>query len=94
MRNIKLTIEYDGSLYHGWQSQVNATAVQDVVASAVRSLTGEQCKLTGSSRTDTGVHAQGQVANFFTESKIPADKFSLALNAQLPYDIVIKKSEE
>jgi tRNA pseudouridine38-40 synthase len=94
MRNIKLTIEYDGTFYHGWQSQTNACAVQDVVSEAVSRLTGEECKLTGSSRTDTGVHALGQTANFYTSSKIPADKFSYAINSFLPEDIVIKKSEE
>jgi tRNA pseudouridine38-40 synthase len=94
MRNIKLSIEYDGTGYHGWQSQVNATAVQDVICSAIRGLTGETINLTGSSRTDTGVHAYGQVANFLTASEIPADRFSYALNGALPYDIVIKRSEE
>lgn len=94
MRNIKLTIEYDGTDYHGWQSQINATAVQDTVTRAVNGLTGESCSITGSSRTDTGVHALGQVCNFFTESTIPADKFALALNTKLPKDVVIRKSEE
>lgn len=94
MRNIKLTIEYDGTAYHGWQSQINAIAVQDTVTDAVNSLTGENCSITGSSRTDTGVHALGQVCNFFTGSAIPSDKFSFALNTLLPDDIVIRKSEE
>ncbi len=94
MRNIKLTIEYDGTAYHGWQSQINATAVQDIVTNAVYSLIGEVCSLNGSSRTDAGVHALGQVCNFFTESSIPADKFAFALNTLLPEDVVIRKSEE
>jgi len=94
MRNIKLIVEYDGTAYHGWQSQDNATAVQDVVTEAVNRLTGEKCSIIGSSRTDTGVHALGQVCNFFTNSKIPADKFAFALNTMLPDDIVIKHSEE
>lgn len=94
MRNIKLTIEYDGTNYHGWQSQSNAVTIQDVVKKAICTLTGEECVLTGASRTDRGVHALGQVANFFTNSKIPADKFSFALNTLLPDDIVIKDSEE
>ncbi|OGO80217.1 MAG: tRNA pseudouridine(38-40) synthase TruA [Clostridiales bacterium GWC2_40_7] len=94
MRNIKLIIEYDGTGYHGWQSQINATAVQDVVGSAIKKLTGEEITLTGSSRTDTGVHALGQVANFLTASRIPEDKFAYALNSMLPEDIVIRKSEE
>lgn len=94
MRNIKLTIEYDGTAFSGWQSQNNARAVQDVVANAVRELTGEDCKLVGASRTDAGVHALGQTANFFTSSKIPADKFSYALNTVLPADVTIRSSEE
>ncbi len=94
MRNIKLTIEYDGTGYHGWQSQVNARAVQDVVAEAVRKLTNENSVITGASRTDTGVHAFGQVCNFFTETVIPEDKFAFALNTLLPEDITVKRSEE
>lgn len=94
MRNIKLLIEYEGTKYHGWQSQINALAIQDVIRNALKKLTDEDVNLTGSSRTDVGVHAFGQVANFLTESSIPADKFSHALNAVLPGDIVIKGSEE
>ena len=94
MRNIKLTIEYDGTAYHGWQSQVNAAAIQDVVGAAVNRLTEEACTLYGSSRTDAGVHAYGQVANFRTASGIPADKFAFALNTLLPQDIAVVKSEE
>mgnify|MGYP005847279467 CR=1 FL=1 len=94
MRNIKLTIEYDGTNYHGWQSQNNAFTIQAAIQAAIGRLTGEDCKLIGSGRTDTGVHALGQVANFKTDSKIPAERFSYALNSLLPPDIVIKKSEE
>ena len=94
MRNIKLTIEYDGTNYHGWQSQINAIAIQDVISGELKKLMGEKCNLIGSSRTDVGVHALGQVANFITSSNIPAEKFAYALNSMLPRDIVIKKSEE
>ncbi|PNT91234.1 tRNA pseudouridine(38-40) synthase TruA [Clostridium thermosuccinogenes] len=94
MRNIKLTIEYDGTNYHGWQSQTNAVTVQDVVKRAIESLTGEDCDLVGSSRTDVGVHALGQVANFHTNSGIPGEKFAYALNNLLPEDIVIRESED
>lgn len=94
MRNIKLIIEYDGTDYHGWQSQQNAVAVQDVVRKAIKKLTGEDVTLTGSSRTDTGVHAYGQVANFMTDSRIPADRFCYAINTNLPEDIAIKSSVE
>lgn len=94
MRNIKLTIEYDGTGYHGWQSQVNAISVQGVLEKALSSLTGEACSLTGASRTDAGVHACGQTANFFTDSNIPPSKYFLALNSIIPDDISIVKSEE
>ncbi|MDP4183093.1 MAG: tRNA pseudouridine(38-40) synthase TruA [Bacillota bacterium] len=94
MRNIKITIEYDGTDYHGWQSQENAVSVQGVIEEALSKLTGENINIIGASRTDTGVHAYGQVANFFTESKIPAEKFFLAANCQLPSDISIVGSEE
>ncbi|HHW00721.1 MAG TPA: tRNA pseudouridine(38-40) synthase TruA [Clostridiaceae bacterium] len=94
MRNIKLIIEYDGTSYHGWQSQNNAVAVQDVIEKALLKLTGEKCSIIGSGRTDAGVHALGQVANFVTNSNIPPEKFSYALNNILPDDIVIRNSEE
>ncbi|MCX7843636.1 MAG: tRNA pseudouridine(38-40) synthase TruA [Clostridia bacterium] len=94
MRNIKLTIEYDGTNYHGWQIQSNAVSVQEVLEQAISKLTAEEISLTGCSRTDVGVHALGQVANFFTDSRIPPDRFSYALNRILPEDIVIKHSEE
>lgn len=94
MRNIRLLIEYDGTAFHGWQSQINARAVQDEVSRAIKIVTGEDCILTGSSRTDTGVHALGQVANFWTDSKIPPDKYVYALRSVLPEDIVIRRSEE
>jgi tRNA pseudouridine38-40 synthase len=93
-RNIKLIIEYDGTGYHGWQSQVNSLAVQDVVTDSIKEITGEDCCLTGSSRTDAGAHATGFVANFKTNSRIPPGKFSYALNTVLPEDIVIKHSCE
>ncbi len=94
MRNIRLLIEYDGTAFHGWQSQINARAVQDEVEKAVRLVTGEECGITGASRTDTGVHALGQVANFMTASKIPPDKYVYTLRSVLPDDVVIKKSDE
>lgn len=94
MKNVKLTIEYDGTNYHGWQVQSNAKTVQGTVERAIHGLTGEEITITGSSRTDQGVHAYGQVANFLTHSNIPQDRFSYALNRMLPEDIVIKKSEE
>jgi len=94
MRNIKVIIEYDGTGYHGWQSQENAVSVQRVAEDAFKKLTGENIKLIGASRTDTGVHAYGQTANFYTESKIPGEKFFLAVNCLLPPDISVVHSEE
>lgn len=94
MKNIKLTIEYEGTHYHGWQSQINAVTVQDVIQNALQKLTGEDCDLIGSSRTDMGVHALGMTANFHTSSSIPSEKVSYALNNLLPEDIVIRSSEE
>ena len=94
MRNIKLTIEYDGTRYNGWQSQSNGSAIQDKIEDAIYKLTNEKVRIAGAGRTDSGVHAYGQVANFYTSSSIPADKFSFALNTILPEDIVVKKSEE
>ncbi len=94
MRKIKLTIEYDGTNYHGWQVQKNAKTVQEVIQNAISKLLGEEIGVTGCSRTDVGVHAYGQVAHFLTDSKIPGDKFSYAINNLLPDDIVIKYSEE
>lgn len=94
MRNIKLTIEYDGTNYHGWQIQKNAVTIQEHVEKALSRLLGVQTGVTGCSRTDVGVHAYGQVAHFFTESTIPGEKFSYALNNLLPEDIVVQTSEE
>lgn len=94
MRNIKLTIEYDGAAYHGWQFQENALSVQEVVSRAIKKLTGEDIMPDGAGRTDAGVHAFGQVATFKTASVIPAEKFTIALNSFLPKDVSIKSSEE
>jgi tRNA pseudouridine38-40 synthase len=93
-RNIKLIIEYDGTSYNGWQTQVNAVAISDVISMAIKEFTGEEINLIGASRTDSGVHAYGQVANFNTFSKIPAEKILFAINNKLPPDIVVKESKE
>ena len=94
MRNIKLTIEYDGTLYSGWQKQNNAKTVQETIEKALSKILKAEVSITGSSRTDSGVHAKGMVANFFTDSRIPAEKFREAINTKLPDDIAIIKSEE
>jgi tRNA pseudouridine38-40 synthase len=94
MRNIKLTIEYDGTNYCGWQVQDNGPTIQGSLEKALLSVTGESITVHGSGRTDAGVHARGQVANFTTCSSIPGEKFAYALNNKLPADIVIKHSCE
>ena len=94
MRNIKLIVEYDGTNYCGWQIQKNRISVQEELSRAIKKITNEECEVIGSGRTDAGVHAKGQVANFHTSSRIPEEKFAFALNAVLPCDIVIKSSKE
>lgn len=94
MKRIKLTVAYDGTNYHGWQVQPNADTIEGELNKAISELTGEQIEVIGASRTDAGVHALGNVAVFDTESRIPGEKFSYALNQRLPEDIIIQKSEE
>jgi len=95
MRNIKLTIRYDGTSYSGWQFQKNSRkTIQAVIERASHKITGEKSHLTGSGRTDAGVHATGQVANFRTRSKIPLKNIQMALNAMLPDDIAISAIDE
>ena len=94
MRNIKLTIEYDGKDFNGWQKQPNKLNIQGTIEQAIKSITGEDVELNASGRTDAGVHAFGQVANFKTNSQIPIEKFAIAINSRLKKSIVIKKAEE
>jgi len=96
MRNIRLTIEYDGKDFNGWQKQPNKLNIQGEIERAIEILTGEEhIDLIASGRTDAGVHALGQVANFKTENEsIPIDKFALALNTKLKRSIRIKMAEE
>lgn len=89
---IKLVIEYDGTGYCGWQRQDGDKTVQQTIEDALLNVTGEKTVLHAAGRTDAGVHALGQIAHFDTESHIPPDKFSFALNAKLPPDIRIKNS--
>lgn len=94
-RRIALRISYDGTNYAGWQNQDNAVAVQQVIEEALARLSKtERVPITGASRTDSGVHAMGQVAHFDTETRIPAHKFSFALNTLLPPDVRIQQSWE
>lgn len=94
MRNIKLIIEYDGTNYCGWQRQNNVMTIQEKTERAIEAITGEKILITGSSRTDAGVHAKGYTGNFYTNSKIPVGKFTGAINSKLPRDIVIVHSYE
>lgn len=94
MRNVKLTIEYDGTNYCGWQKQNNEKTIQEEIEKAIYKAVGEVVEVIGSSRTDAGVHARGMVANFKTNATIPFDRFKYAINDKLPDDIAIIESEE
>ncbi len=94
MRNIKLTIEYDGTNYHGWQIQPRMETIQGVIQVKLSMITKADVTLYGAGRTDAGVHALCQVANFKTGSRMTPAEFKLALNSVLPNDIVIKRVEE
>ena len=94
MRNIKLTIEYDGKDFNGWQKQPTKLNIQGTIEQAIKIVTGEEVDLMASGRTDAGVHAFGQVANFKTNSKIPIEKIPIALNSNLKKSIRIISAEE
>ncbi len=94
MRNIKLTIEYDGKNFAGWQTQPGKISIQSEIERAIKEVTGEEIVIIGSGRTDAGVHAIGQVANFHTDSQIEINKIPYAINSKLTKSIVIKKAEE
>ena len=89
MRNIKLVLEYDGTNYHGWQTQPNLPTIQSTIEGALAKLTKNEIQIIGAGRTDSGVHAAGQVANFRTTSQMPLIAFQKGLNATLPSDIVV-----
>lgn len=93
MRNIKITLSYNGYSFHGWQKQQNLRTVEGELEKALFSLTGEQIEVEGSGRTDAGVHALGQVANFFMQNPMPIKNLPRALNNLLPEDIRIEKAE-
>jgi len=94
-RNIKLTIAYDGTDFCGWQRQENERTIQGAIEDALEKLHSHPVSLTGSGRTDSGVHAVGQVANFFTDiDSIPADRFAPALNSSLPHEVRVLESCE
>lgn len=91
--NVKLTIEYDGTNYHGWQIQPNCESIQAVLERAVSTFLGTSTRVTGSGRTDAGVHALGQVVSFSTEKDYTPHRIRRALNALTPQDITIKDIE-
>ncbi len=92
--NIKLTIEYNGIYFSGWQKQKNKLNIQGRIEKAIFDITGEEVELIGAGRTDANVHAYNQVANFRTKSEFPVDKYPVALNAKLKNQIIIKNAEE
>ena len=94
MINIKLTIEYDGKEYGGWQKQPGKLNIQGEIERAIENIMGEKVELIASGRTDAGVHALGQVANFKTNSNIPIEKIPLAINSQVRNSIRIQNAEE
>jgi tRNA pseudouridine38-40 synthase len=94
MKNLKMVVSYDGTAYSGFQSQPSRNTIQDKLVEAIAALTGETVKITGSGRTDAGVHARGQVFNFYTDSAIPTERWSLAINSRLPEDISVLSTEQ
>lgn len=94
MNNYKLTIQYDGTNYAGWQTQENAKTIQGIISGCIKTILREEINLIGSGRTDSGVHALGQVANFRFEDKIDIYQFHHSLNSILPPDISILEIEE
>ena len=94
MKRVKLTVAYDGTNYCGWQIQPNGITIEEVLNNALKDLLGEDIAVIGASRTDSGVHALGNVAVFDTNTQIPAEKIVFALNQRLPEDIRVQQSEE
>lgn len=91
---VMLRVAYDGTNYCGWQLQPNAVTIEGELNKALTELLGEEIQVTGTSRTDAGVHALGNAAVFDTVTRIPAEKICLALNARLPKDIVVQESSQ
>jgi tRNA pseudouridine38-40 synthase len=94
IKNFKITMEYDGSGYHGWQRQKNDRTIQEEIEKAIHTITGQSVSVTGSGRTDAGVHAYAQVANFKCDTHLGAQDLSGGLNALTADDIVILDCEE
>lgn len=92
-KKIKLTLSYDGTCYQGWQRQKSAPTIQQVLEEKLGLMTREQVRVTGSGRTDAGVHAEAQVCHFTTRSEIPLQAFKKGLNSLLPQDILVRRAE-
>ena len=93
-RNIKLTVAYDGTNYHGFQRQANSLTIQQVLEDRLTQVFGHKLRLTGAARTDAGVHAYRQTINFLTTGRIPVDRITWAAKSVLPSDIVVIMAEE
>src|SRR3954468_9129236 len=94
MRNFRLTLSYDGTAFHGWQTQPGLRTVQETLEDALADLAGERVRVNASGRTDTGVHAVGQVVNFRTASRLAPATLLRALNARLPPDVVVREAAD
>jgi tRNA pseudouridine38-40 synthase len=94
MRNIKLTLSYDGSDFNGWQTQPGFRTVQETLEQAIADLTGERIRVNASGRTDAGVHAVGQVVNFYSNTQYTPEVLVRAINARLPPDAVVREAED
>ena len=94
MKRVRLVVAYDGTNYHGWQVQSNGITIESELNRCLTDLLGESIEVIGASRTDSGVHALGNIAVFDTSHQMPAEKISYALNQRLPEDIRIQRSEE
>jgi tRNA pseudouridine38-40 synthase len=94
MRNLKLTLSYDGTDFHGWQTQPNQRTVQETLETALAKLTSEKIRVNTSGRTDTGVHAVGQVVNFYSNTHLAPDILVRAVNAHLPPDVVVRDAAD
>ncbi len=94
MRNIKLLLSYDGTDFHGWQTQPGLRTVQEALEQAIGKVTGEKVFANASGRTDTGVHAVGQAVNFHTRTRHSAHVLLRAINAHLPADVIVREAEE
>jgi len=93
-RNIKLILAYEGTLYLGWQKTISGPSIEEELEKAVSQILQQPVSLQAASRTDAGVHAEGQVVNFFTEKEMPLDKLQKGLNSILPNDISVLQIEE